>query len=116
MTIVGVLAWAQRWWKAIVGGLAGAVVIGVGAFIAVGSYRRKAASAKAALEVERARRRVVHLQGQREEILRSVDRRQGEIARLEVELVQNKETIERVRREADVSPTELARELAELGF
>lgn len=111
-----VWSWLKRWWKAVVGALGGTLVIGVGAFIAVGEYRRRTASARDALAVEKARRDVARLQGQRDELLRRDDVDEAEVARVDEELRENRQRIEEVRRRADVPAEELARELAELGY
>jgi flagellar biosynthesis/type III secretory pathway M-ring protein FliF/YscJ len=109
-------AWLKRWWKVVVGAVGGAVVVGVGAFIAIGEYKRRTASARDALAVEKARRDVARLQGQRDELLRQDVRDEKEIALVDEQLEVNRKRIEEVRRRADVPAEELARELAELGY
>lgn len=109
-------SWLQRWWKVVVGTVGGAVVVGVGAFIAVGEYKRRTAGLSDALEVEKARRDVARLQGQRDELLRQDVHDEEEISRVDEQLEANRKRIEEVRRRADVPAEELAQELAELGY
>lgn len=111
-----VWGWLRKWWKVIVPALGGALVVALGAALAVGAYRRKVAGLRDALEVERALREVEVLRARREELLAQDDRDEEKVREIDVALEENRLAIETARRRADVPDDELAEEFARLGY
>jgi hypothetical protein len=109
-------SWMKKWWKAVAGAVGATVVVGVGAFIAVGAYRRNVRSLRSAVEVERVRRDVAVLQGRKQEILAQDERDEEEIKEIEERLEINRQKIVETRRAANIPDDELAEELGRLGY
>jgi len=111
-----VWAWLRRRWKVAAGVVGGALVVGVGAFLAVGAYRRRVSGLRDALDVERARRDVAELRARREELMTADAADERAVAEIDVRLDENRDRIAAARRRADVPDDELEAEFARLGF
>jgi hypothetical protein len=108
--------WLKRWWKTVAGAAGGALVIGIGAFIAVGSYKRKVASLKDAVKVERAINNVAELRGRRQEVLAQDAKDEVSVQEIDNKLEENRRRIAEVRERAEVSAEDLVEELNRLGY
>lgn len=109
-------AWLSRWWKIVAGAVGGALVIGIGAFIAVGAYKRKVRSLKDAVKVERAVRNVAELRGRRQEVLAQDAKDEASVRKIDDKLEENRRHIAEVRDRAGVSAEDLVEELDHLGY
>jgi len=105
-------AWIKKWWGLIVG------VVGLiaGAVIAATVYRSKTGGLRAGLEVTKAKQDIAVLRARREALMEQDDRDEAEVTAIDIDLEENRWTIEAVRKAAGTPDNELAAELARLGF
>jgi hypothetical protein len=88
----------------------------IGALIAGTIYRSKTGSLRAAVEVEKAKSQIKVLRARREELLRQDVKDDAAVTAIDIDLDENRRTIETVREAADVPSEDLAAELERLGF
>jgi hypothetical protein len=105
----------QMWWRVIAGAAAALVALVLG-LLAAGAYRRRVATVGDGVRVERARREIERLRGQRDVLLAKDTADEDMVLEIEEALEDNILEIVEARQRANVPDDELVNELRLLGY